>query len=139
VGSLVIVEPGKAAIKIAHDGPVLMEMVNQLIGTEWVDLVELGRAASGRAVVLFFDDNGLLRDDALPNRRLRGGTVLAGTLVVCASEDGNTVALSDIEASQALSEIETWTILAADHPKPKPVLKALFSSDREKKGDGGLN
>jgi hypothetical protein len=139
MGHLVIAEPGKPAGRISHDGPVLMEMVNQLIGTEWVDVIELGRAASGRAVVIFFDDNGLLRDDALPNRQLPGGVVLAGTIVACASEDGNTVALTDIEAVQALSEIEKWAILPADHPKPKPLLKALFHTDKKKQGDGGVN
>jgi hypothetical protein len=74
---------------------------------------------------MWFDDEGLLWDDSLPNRRLPNGTEICGPLLVCGVDgEGNSLPLSDDDADFVVRDVNSrWTQLDPNHEKPEPEFR----------------
>lgn len=126
-GKLIVIEPGKEPRTVEHDGDVGLDDLYRQLGSKdmTVDIVRLGPIPpAGRAADLWIDDNGLL-NDAKPNFRLPNGVFIAGAALICMSDnDGNSVPMTDEEASYVLEDIgRRWERLGEEIPKPEPSFR----------------
>ena len=133
MGKLIVIEPQKEPRLVEHEGAVNLEDIHRHIGADvTADVVRLGTIPPvGRHVDAWIDDEGLLKDDVLANRRLPNGVVIAGTIMICAAEGPKSVPLTDSEASFLMRDIpQSWEMLAADHPKPQPSFEIHSVEER---------
>jgi len=122
MGTIILLEPGKPARPVEHNGPIELEDLYRLLDCQTVDRKRLGEAMPGISIDLWCDDEGLLNDNVRANRLL-GEWVIAGTFLLCTSVEGDTFPFTDlVMASAVLAKASTWPILPEDFPKPGPEI-----------------
>lgn len=125
---IVIARPGEIARAVDHPRRVTFDHIRALVQEGrthdvFVGTFLLGTIPAGVTVRAWVDDEGLL-NDATPNRVMPNGTMLCGTLVITGEVDGESVAMSDADASWLVRDINArWTAVDADAAKPKPEYK----------------
>lgn len=127
MGTVVVIEVGQPARIVKHDGArVELADLHRYTACDCVDARSLGTPPGHfRVVDVWFDDNGLLKADSVPNRRIGPNTIICGQMVLCArDEEGYSLPFTDEEAADVLAFVEAnWAQLPASHPKPEPRIE----------------
>lgn len=118
---LVLIKPGQAPQLVRHEGAVHLETMYKLLEVDCVGYLSLGTfPTGGRRADIWFDDNGLL-NAAIPNRRIGPETIICGSILACAAEGDQSVAMTFAEAGCVIDLAErSWERLPANYPKPEP-------------------
>lgn len=134
MGKLVFIAPGKPAEVLNHVGgdgtdesdDVQLEDLHRLVGATCVSMRSLGTIpGSGRIADAWFDDEGLLKDDTVPNRQIGPATEVVGNILLCARDErGESLAFTPEEAETVRAHVENmWAMLSPDHPRPDPTIE----------------
>jgi hypothetical protein len=117
-GWVVVLKPLEHPMMVEHSGKVKLKDLYRFTECEIVDCVSF--EAGDRWFDLWVDDEGLLNDSVKPNRVTPAGGVLCGTLAICASNDGESRALTAEEANVVMAEVKKWKVCPEGTPKPEP-------------------
>jgi len=125
MGKVILIEPGKEAAVVDHGDVVTLEDLQRFINTDCVSARTLGPIPTGdrRVADVWFDDEGLLKDDTVPNRQIGPETIVVGNMLLCArNEEGDSLPFTSDEAEVVRAHVDAlWDRLRPDHPKPEPT------------------
>lgn len=130
MGFIIVLEPQKEARAVEHEGPVELDDLYRILGCHTVDCRRLGEVMPGISVDLWCDDEGLLNDSVLANRKLGSWTV-CGTFLLCtSSQDGDSLPFADERtAGLVMNVARRWPLLLSSHPKPEPTITVTTWDD----------